>query len=269
MTGPGSFQWNLNSYAAFWYCHRAAGGSVGLHLVQSLEEVTVKVGRNVAWVALSCLVAASQAGAAELAVVNPSFESPQTQFVATEATGWTIAGPVELGAGGVFANTPAGSPGHISNAVGNQLAFMNSGTGNEFSQQLSSVYEAGQQYRLEAGLAVSASVAPLPTDALRLGLYYLDGAQRQLLASEDVVNSAGTLSGSELRYFDVVTPLLAAGHPAIGKPIVISLASVGTGTGFFDMDAVGVSTVVPEPCAVGALAVGMLWMARRRRRIVG
>jgi hypothetical protein len=216
------------------------------------------------------LAAASRAGAAELTVVNPSFESPQTQFVATEATGWTLAGPVELGAGGVFANTAPGTPGHISNAVGNQLAFMNSATGNEFSQQLSSTYEAGLAYRLASGIAVSASLAPAPTDALRLGLYYLNTSnQRQLISFEDVVNSPGALSNSELRYFDVVTPLLEAGHPAVGRPIVISLAAAGSPAGFFDMDNVTVSSVVPEPCAVGALAVGVLWMARRRGRIVG
>jgi hypothetical protein len=208
-------------------------------------------------------VSGLSAAGAELTVVNPSFESPQTEFVATQATGWTIAGPPETGVGGVFANVPQGTPGHISNAIGNQLALLSSQSGNEFSQVLSSSFEAGQQYRLSVGIAISASVPPQATDTLRLGLFYLDaGSQRQLVAFEDVANSAGTLSDAELRYFDAQTPLLPADHPAVGRPIGVLLASTGLG-GFFDMDDVSVS-VVPEPGAVG-VAAAALWVFRRRR----
>ena len=219
------------------------------------------------WAAAAGLIASS-GSAAILPIVNGSFESPQTAFATTSAAGWTITGPLDTGVAGVFSNnsTPEGDPAHFSNADGTQLAFIGSQTGNAFTQTLTSNYEPGNTYTLTVGVAKSLSLPPAATDVVRMALLYLDNANSpQTLASVDVANSPGNaLSANLLKYFSAQSIPLLEGHPAAGRPIVVSLSTVGNLGGYFDLDNVVVATPEPAIGLTGAAAMLIPLVARRR-----
>src|SRR5262245_38389804 len=90
-----------------------------------------------------------------LPVVNGSFESPATGFVTTTVDDWTIDGPPNSRIVGIFTNnsTPVGSPAHITNAIGTQLIFLGTESGNEITQSIpGSFFEAGSAYVLSTGI---------------------------------------------------------------------------------------------------------------------
>lgn len=188
-----------------------------------------------------------------LPVVNGSFELPETVFATPSVQGWVTDGPiidpdfhVNLYTG-VFLNTAMGAPDHIDNAVGDQLAFIGTQTGNEIVQLIpDSAFEAGR-YVLRAGIARSYGSPPSQTDLLRIALFYQeDPNQRVIVASMDIVNDPNTgLSPNSVTYFSAQTEVLGPEHPAIGKAVGVLLTTVGQLGGFFDAEDVAVEH---EPC---------------------
>lgn len=212
-----------------------------------------------------------------LPVINPSFESPTTDFAWPFVDGWTTFGPefdevyqAYLNTG-VFLNQPAGDPerpGHIAGAEGLQLAFIGTETLNEFRQVLGGeAFEAGQLYTLSVGLATSLFSPPAETDKLVMELYYLDAAGGpHPVASLDVFNDvAAGLSDSQLKRFEFTTGPVGENDPWNGRPIGIRFSTIGAPGGFFDMDDVRLSAV-PEPASAGLLSLAGLLLMRRRMR---
>lgn len=181
-------------------------------------------------------IAPVPAWAGSIPVSNYSFESPQTTFAQPGADGWTTAGPATFGAG-IFLNPPPGQSGNISNAVGNQLAFISTKTGTEFSQVVGASFAPGDRYTLSVGVAKSLVSPPAAGDTLRIELYYVDGSNvRQSVALTDVTNDAATgLSNSALTYFSAQTPVIQPTDASAQKPIGILLTTIGV-AGFLDMD---------------------------------
>src|SRR5512145_2011808 len=112
------------------------------------------------------LWAASPVKATSILVANASFESPVVDpggFGAVPfVESWTeIDLDTQASANtGVFANTAAGSPDHVTNADGLQLAFLGSQQGNALEQDLAATYKAGYEYRLTVGVGVSMRFPP-------------------------------------------------------------------------------------------------------------
>lgn len=247
----------------------------------------MRIGRIACGVAaLGMLAVAAPVHAALLPLSNGSFESPTTVFATPGATDWLTDGPVhdpQFGFNpytGVFVNTDAAAPDHISNLDQSQAAYIGTQTGNFFSQSLTTAgpgnttipvtVQGGQHYTLSVGVARSLTSPPAETDLLRIALFWIDDAQQQHnFASTDIPNStANALSPNLLKYFTAESDL-AAGDPAVGHQIGVLLTTVGDVGGFFDMDNVTLSAVaIPEPASIGFLAAGGLLALRRRRRAV-
>jgi hypothetical protein len=182
-------------------------------------------------------------------VLNPSFELPQTTYAQPGAEDWVTAGPTTFGAG-VFRNLPAGQAGSISNAVGNQLAFISTQTGDELSQIVAANFEPGRIYSLSVGVAKSMVTPPQPSDKLCIELYYTANAARQPVAFTDVTNeAAANLSDSALKYFSTRSPVIAPGDAYANQPIGILFATAGAG-GYLDLDNV-MLTSLPQSALLG------------------
>lgn len=142
-------------------------------------------------------------------------------------------------------------------------------TGNEFSQILSTSFQAEQAYSLTVGVGHNYGTAdqvPAASAYLTIALYYVDGAsQRHIVASKDIYNDAATaLSANHLNDFTADSNLLAASDPAIGQPIGLLLTSTGPAGGFFNVSNVRL-TAVPEPASLAVLlGAPALLLARRR-----
>jgi hypothetical protein len=228
-----------------------------------------------------CLGASVQAQV--LPVANGSFELPDasgvqaTPFVA----GWTTDGPVHIEVipgvfvpayTVVFRNTAVGAADHFTNAVDAQLASIGTETGNEFVQFVAGAsFQAGKNYSIAIGVGVSYNLPPnSTTDKLRIALFYVDGGQRHLVASDEILNDTGHgLSPTELKYFTAESGVLAADDPAVGKALGVLLTTEGTRDSldpygrWFVMD--NVTVAVPEPGSLALLGVGMMAALLRRR----
>lgn len=177
-------------------------------------------------------------------VPNYSFESPQITYAQAGATDWTTGGPATFGAG-VFLNPRPGQAGNISNAVGNQLAFISTLSGTQFSQVLGAEFDPDQRYTLSVGVAKSLVSPPGDGDTLRIELYYLDGSGApQPVSFTDVVNNAVTgLSNSQLMYFSTQTPPAQPGDASANEPIGILFTTTGSG-GYLDLDNVTLTALL-------------------------
>lgn len=188
-----------------------------------------------------------------ISVQNASFEDPFVDPNAFQALPW-VEGWLELDVDqeaslntGVFANTPAGNPGHIANTHGNQLAFLGSELGNALEQDLAAPYRIGYAYRMTVAVGVSALFPPTgtePMDMLELALYYLDQNEPVDIATTHVEPNG--LSSEELQDFFVE---IAPVHPNdvwAGQPIGVALRAVGLPGGFWDLDDVRLTESLPE-----------------------
>ncbi|KPK44883.1 MAG: hypothetical protein AMJ65_01800 [Phycisphaerae bacterium SG8_4] len=180
-----------------------------------------------------------------IAIDNASFEAPAVDPNAFPALPfvdqWTEIDLDALGSTntGVFANTAAGSPDHVVNADGSQLAFLGSQTGNALEQELADTYRPGCGYRLTAAIGVSGLFGPSvdePVDKLELVLYYRNGletADIALLAVEPA-----DLSSTELKDFSLYLPAVEPGDAWAGMTIGVALRAAGMPGGFWDLDSV-------------------------------
>lgn len=233
----------------------------------------------------------ASASAAPVNVPNHSFESPSaaTPFgVSTKIDNWTTYGdfPFDTGGGanssgtGIFPNTNPDSSINFSNAHLNQVAFIFTkssipGNTDGLEQILPSTFEAGKAYEMliDVGLA---GANPGATEPFTFALFYLDPGNptaRNKVAARTIYNDANTpLSKTILTELNVISPILDASHPAVGKQIGVEIftatpADVSAIAGRqYDFDNVRVNDGVPEPGALSALTAAALCLSRRRRR---
>ena len=176
-------------------------------------------------------------------VVNASFEAPVVDPNGFGA--WPIAdGWLEFDLDatassntGVFLNTPIGSPDRLENAEGKQLAFLGSQRGNSLEQDLRTVYRVGCDYRLTAGVGVSAKFPPAvasPADTIEIVLYYLDGNEPKDIMHQTVEPNG--LSSTQLKDFSVALPTVRAEDAWAGKTIGVAIRAAGKAGGFWDLD---------------------------------
>jgi hypothetical protein len=189
-----------------------------------------------------------------LDVNNASFEEPVVDPNAFQALPW-VDGWLELDVDaeaslntGVFANTPADSPGHIVNANGSQLAFLGSEQGNAFEQDLDASYQINSVYRLTVAVGISALFPPAtgdPCDLLDVALYYVDGNAPVDIVVKSI--DANDLSYMKLQDVSVYLPLVRQEDAWADQPIGIALRSRGAAGGFWDLDHVRLDALLPEP----------------------
>jgi hypothetical protein len=147
---------------------------------------------------------------------------------------------------GVFANTPVGSPDRMVNADGKQLAFLGSQRGNALEQDLAAVYRVGCDYRLTAGVGISARFPPSavqPVDTLELVLYYLDGAKPVDIVHQTL--EAKGLSSTQLQDSSVYLSTVRPGDAWAGKTIGVAIRAAGMAGGFWDLDHVRLAESLP------------------------
>ena len=190
---------------------------------------------------------------ASIPIENASFEFPVVDpngFGAVPlAEGWTEIDVDTLGSTntGVFANTVEGSPDHVNNADGNQLAFLGSEQGNAFQQELTATYEAGCEYRLTAAVGISMRFPPSseePADSIELVLYYLDETGSVVDIARKPVETTG-LSATDLLDFSVTLPKVDSMDEWAGKAIGIAIRATGLAGGFWTLDRFRLTELMP------------------------
>jgi hypothetical protein len=148
---------------------------------------------------------------------------------------------------GVFANTQPGSPDHIVNAHGSQLAFLGSQQGNALEQDLDITYKVGCDYQLTVAVGVSERFPPsteAPADTLELVLYYRDGNEPVDIVSQTVTALPWT---PLLQDFSVSLPMVQPDDACAGKAIGVALRANGMPGGFWDLDHVRLIELFPGP----------------------
>ena len=168
--------------------------------------------------AILTLTGASAASRAEpISVPNHSFESPLAPTVSpfaipaftapddddwlqTPVPGWWPATPAEWDqSAGVFFNVPGEQ--HITNADGDQLAYIFATPDMGVYQDLETTYEIGRSYRLTVALRGGSGGMPLGSP-VEVSLYYRDGGNNIVpVAATEFLNEH---SGSPTSLLDVI-----------------------------------------------------------------
>jgi len=190
-------------------------------------------------------------------IANPSFESPLVDPNGFSAVPF-VEGWIEIDVDnegstntGVFANPAEGSPGRLTNAEGNQLAFLGSATGNALEQDLIDTYRAGRDYTLTVAVGVSGMFPPSmvePVDKLELVLYYRDGDQIIEVAVQTV--EATGLSSTELQDYSLFVPPVDPNADFATRRIGVALRAAGAPGGFWDIDNVRLTESPPVPIQI-------------------
>lgn len=186
---------------------------------------------------------------------------------------------------GVFVGSAPNTANPYNNLTGTQAAYVLSIPGAGIFQDnqstdwsgaangLNATYQVGLGYNVTVGLFGKGMVDDF--SALQLSLYYRDGANRVTIGTpttvtfdNSVFNPAGPFS---LIDYSVEIPPVQAGDAWASKNIGIQFASIqGTGEGYWDMDNVRLTSVVPEPGPLALMAVGLAalgvtrWRSRSR-----
>lgn len=220
-------------------------------------------------------------------ILNPSFESPNASGsptgVSTVITSWDKTpqpGYFDPGVffltwdsvAGIFPNAPAGDPRHITNADGNQVAYAFAFPEAGITQTLSTSFVAGMSYTLTFGIRGGGSLAE-GTQFLA-GLQYFDGTDWTNAGATVVTATANYNTLTELQPVTVNTGTIAAGSPAVGKPIRVILEgtsfSASSGLAYWEADNTQL-TAVPEPESYAVIAAlgllgGAVWRRSRSSR---
>lgn len=218
-----------------------------------------------------------------LPLINPSFENPQipTGFPAsTVVSGWQKSPPPPAGFGitaeqwdqmaGTFPNPAAGQPRHLTNADGNQVAYLFAVPGVSLSQETPFPFVAGNSYSLQVSLRGGGALTA--GTRFQMGLFYQDGANRIRLASTAVPATDPLTASSVLETFSVNLDPATASQPWIGRNIGVELLALSPngsqGIAYWELDKVRLSSV-PEPstgllCLAGLTGLGIGWVRRRR-----
>jgi hypothetical protein len=221
----------------------------------------------------------------ESQVVNPVIFPIDTRIDSWQKTpqpGWFVPSPQLTWdqTVGVF-NGTLQNP--YSNLVGNQAAYMLpiptagifqdnlSVAWNGAIGGLSATYQPGFAYQFTLGVFGKSMIEGF--SSMQLSLYYRDGANMVTVGTPTVITfSASTFNPAgpfALHDYTVTTPIVQAGDAWAGKNIGIKIESLmGDGNGYWDMDNVRLTQVVPEPTAMSLAAIGFggLLFARVRAR---
>lgn len=213
-------------------------------------------------------------------VPNWSFESPQVPAgfpAVTTIDSWEKA-PVPPGfppedwnnLAGIFPNPAPGEPRHITNADGNQVAFLFVVQGVSISQDLAATFDAGFSYTLSLGLRGGGALTPGAT--FGVSLYYQDSGSPVTVAATEIVATADYSTTSELFDIQLTLPSVQATDPWAGQNIGIQLAATSNngapGIAYWEADRVSL-VAVPEPNRYALLVAsgflgGVLWWRRHR-----
>jgi hypothetical protein len=184
---------------------------------------------------------------------------------------------------GMFNGTPPFSPNPYSNLNGNQAAYMlslpqagifqdNQSTDwNGTVGGLNATYQAGFAYTLTLGVFGKQMIENVST--MQLSLYYRDagnmvtvGTPTTIVFNTTTFNPAGPFAFID---YSVTTPIVQATDAWAGQNIGVRIDSlVGDGNGYWDMDNLRLTAVVPEPSTIALLGLGVgsfLWLRSRRR----
>ena len=188
-------------------------------------------------------------------ITNASFQAPVVDPNAFQAIpyidGWTeIDLDTQASANtGVFVNTEPNSLDHIVNADGNQLAFLGSEQGNGLEQDLDAFYRTGCEYRLTVGVGISTLYPPSqvePVDTIELVLYYRDAIDPNVTTDIAVQSvSAAGLFSTQLQDFSADLPAVPYDANWTNKAIGIAIRATGMAGGFWDLDNVRLSELLP------------------------
>jgi len=197
---------------------------------------------------------------AELLVVpNASFEAPDTTFFS-----WDIADWGNPGNTGTFSNT-AGFGNLITNADGDQLAFMNGDAGdfnNNIYMDLAYTLESGKTYTLTVGVAARSDSAPGDPANTKMELrLFTRVPELTILASREVVYS--DLSNTELTYYSATVNAADIPALAIGQGFGIWFDSTAGTGGDWTLDNVTL-TMIPEPATMLLMGLGGIGLLKRR-----
>jgi len=249
---------------------------------------------------MTAVVIASTTQAAQLSLIHPSFETPKVSdfplvdpdfpVIPFFAPPWQETGPVSNLSGnniqadaGIFVNVDG--PDNISNADGDQLAFMISVIRDEpisLFQLSSDTYQAGGKYSFTLGVSKSSSqIAPLPDDAqLALQLFYEDDNDEHQVLAQEIIDGID-VDILQLEDFMVMTDV-DPNSDAVGRNIgvkILPLAPLSSnlpGSWVFDIarldgpaadnDSGPPVAVVPEPAMTACLVPLVALAAGARRR---
>lgn len=231
-----------------------------------------------------------------ITVANHSFESQLVSpifFVDNRIDGWqktpqpgwfTPVGQLQNWdqTAGLFIGTPGFSSTPYSNLAGSQSAYIYSLPGAGIFQDnlstdwngtvggLNATFQPGYSYQFTLGVFGKSMVENY--SSLKLSLYYRDGANQIAVGTPTTItfnSSTFDLTGPTYALIDftVATPIVQASDAWAGKNIGISIVSdLATGAGYWDLDNVRLTAVVPEPSALAlaALGAGGLLLGRNR-----
>lgn len=261
----------------------------------SLNQNRFAIGSALAAVTICCL--SQTVKAQPIAVANHSFESQVVnpmffvdnridRWQKTPQPGWFApSGQLQSWdqTAGMFIGTAPFSSNPYSNLLGNQSAYVLSLPGAGIFQDnlstdwnatvggLNATFQTGSAYQLTLGLFGKSMVENY--SSLTFSLYYRDGANQIAVGLPTTVTfDSSTFNPNgpfALVDFTVTTPIVQAGDAWAGQNIGISIVSTaGTGAGYWDMDNVRLTAVVPEPSALAlvALGAGGVLLGRTRSR---
>ncbi len=206
----------------------------------------------VGFVVFVCLSAS--AGAADVAIVNPSFETPVKADSTysedlTDCPGWSVFDNGRTG--GYIGVWNIESQYYGGNAPeGENIAYVSK---YGFAQILTETLTAGMQYTLTVEVGY-----------LKESIW--DGYKVQLLADGTVLaedNDTVTIAENTFRTSTVTYAYDPADSALLGQPLQIRLLSLDGGEADFDDVQL---TVIPEPATMGLLGMGALALIRRKRK---
>ena len=187
--------------------------------------------------------------AGPIAVPNGSFELPATAGADVEADQWNDPG----GTTGVFANA-AGYGNLLSGVDGLQMAFLNTGPGNQFNIDLAETFAAGLSYTLTVGIAARSDTPGSANDQLGIRLYY-DGNVANTVGETAV--TYGQLSNTATQDFSLALPIVSTADAWSGRPIGIQLVSIAGVGGDWTLDDVRLTSSgnITPPANTGSILV--------------